>query len=284
MEGKVERSCNWAAKRRSSQAAVWRQALKAEVAAAKGLESAAALVDLVKAFEMVRLEIVWVRGIWLRLPALILRICWTFAFTRGLLLCGAVSDPVDTLSAVLVGGGVATDATLIVLIRPCDPLEHEIPSVDLCLFVDDITIRAVGGQAQAKEDLTDAADRCIQLLEGDMGLTISRGLGDGKVDGKAKTFTAASSKSLASKLALGMLRFGISVKDKGKMLCIDFSCGQKERRCQKERPEGDDCKGVCQTWQVCQVGQQGGSSCCQNRCHSCHYIWPRSLWHHRHQH
>ena len=39
----VERSYNWAAKGRSPEAAVWRQALKAEAAAARGLESAASL-------------------------------------------------------------------------------------------------------------------------------------------------------------------------------------------------------------------------------------------------
>ena len=55
----MERSYNWAAKGRSPEAAVWRQALRAEAAAAKGLQSAAALIDLIKAFEMAKLELVW---------------------------------------------------------------------------------------------------------------------------------------------------------------------------------------------------------------------------------
>ena len=59
----VERSYNWAAKGRSPQAAVWKQALHAEAAAARGLQSAATLVDLVKAFEMVKLELVWRNGL-----------------------------------------------------------------------------------------------------------------------------------------------------------------------------------------------------------------------------
>ena len=90
----------------------------AEAAAARGQSSAATLVDLVKAFEMVKLELVWARGIELGFPALILRmVLETFAFTRRLYLRGAVADAVDTLSAILAGGGFATDALLIVLIK-----------------------------------------------------------------------------------------------------------------------------------------------------------------------
>ena len=59
----MERSYNWAANRRSPEAAVWKQALRAEAAAARGLESAACLLDLVKAFEMVKLELVWRGGL-----------------------------------------------------------------------------------------------------------------------------------------------------------------------------------------------------------------------------
>ena len=54
----VERSYNWAAKGKSPQAAVWRLALRTEAAMARGEESAAALIDLAKAFEYVRLELV----------------------------------------------------------------------------------------------------------------------------------------------------------------------------------------------------------------------------------
>ena len=53
----MERSYNCASKDRSPQAAFWKQALRAEVAVAEGKEVAAALVDLVKAFEMVQLEL-----------------------------------------------------------------------------------------------------------------------------------------------------------------------------------------------------------------------------------
>ena len=164
----VTRHYNWAAKGRSPQAAVWLHAFKGESASAKGLSSAAGLLDLVKAFEMVRLELVWARGLELGFPALILRMVMeVFSFTRRLMLSGAVSDPVDTLSAILAGSGFATDAMFIVLVKPCDTLVKEFPTSDLCLFVDDLTLHAIGTEGAVQMELTKAVNRCIDLLEGD---------------------------------------------------------------------------------------------------------------------
>ena len=224
----VARHYNWAAKGRSPQAAVWLHAFKAEAASAKGICSAAGLLDLVKAFEMVRLELVWFRGLELGFPALILRmVLEIFSFTRRLLLSGAVSDPVDTLSAILAGSGFATDAMFIVLIKPCDTLVKEIPASDLCLFVDDLTVHVVGTEATVKKELTGAIEKCVDMLEMDMGLSISRGVGAGKVDPKAKTFVLASNGKLARLMQPKLTALGVRVQAKGKMLGIDFSCGRK---------------------------------------------------------
>ena len=224
----VTRHYNWAAKGRSPQAAVWLHAFKGESASAKGLSSAAGLLDLVKAFEMVRLELVWARGLELGFPALILRMVMeVFSFTRRLMLSGAVSDPVDTLSAILAGSGFATDAMFIVLVKPCDTLVKEFPTSDLCLFVDDLTLHAIGTEGAVQTELTKAVNRCIDLLEGDMGLRISRGIVRGRVDSRAKTFVLASTAKLAKKLRPKLNALGIHVRDKGKMLGIDFSCGRR---------------------------------------------------------
>jgi hypothetical protein len=68
----VERPYNWAARGRSSQAAVWKCALESEAAEGRGQLTAALLVDLTKAFEMVRLELVWLHGLRLQLhPCLV---------------------------------------------------------------------------------------------------------------------------------------------------------------------------------------------------------------------
>ena len=218
---KVERSYNWAAKGRSPQAAVWLQALKAEAAAARGLCSAAGMLDLVKAFEMVRLEMVWYRGLELGFPAAILRATLeSFSFVRRLMLDGAVSTPVATVSAILAGGGFATDAMFIVLVKPCDTLARELPSSILCLFVDDLTIHVVGNANAVKAQLAEAIELSINMLEDDMGLMVSR----------AKTFVTASSWTLAKLLRPRLRKLGIGVQSKAKMLGIDFSCGKKIAR------------------------------------------------------
>ena len=101
---RVQRSYNWAAKGKSPQDAVWLQALKAEAAAARGLASAAGHLDLVKASEMVQLELVWHRGLEPGFPVTILRATLeTFSFARRLMLDGAVSEHVHTLSAIPCG-------------------------------------------------------------------------------------------------------------------------------------------------------------------------------------
>ena len=218
---RVRRSYNWAAKGRSPHAAVWRQALIAEEAAAKGQASAATLVDLVKAFEMVRLELIWARGIELGFPALILRmVLETFAFARRLLLHGAVSEAVDSLSAILAGGGFATDAMFLVLIKPCDTMMKQIDSIDLCLFIDDLTIHVVGSESSVSRDMAMIVAQSVELLEVEMKLTISR----------VKTVAIASTRKLAARLKPAMRRRGIAVRSKAKLLGVDFSCGKRACR------------------------------------------------------
>ena len=79
---------------------VWGQSLKDEVARGKGQHCGAVMYDLAKAYEMVRLELVWEHGRKWGFPARILRLMLeSFAFTRHLVFKDAAADGVDTLSA-----------------------------------------------------------------------------------------------------------------------------------------------------------------------------------------
>ena len=69
---RVLRPYNWAAKGRSPQAAVWKEALRSEAACARGHSSGAVLIDLVKAFEFVKLELIWYAGLRLGFPVTML--------------------------------------------------------------------------------------------------------------------------------------------------------------------------------------------------------------------
>ena len=179
------------------------------------------MLDLVKAFEMVRLELVWARGLELGFPAVVLRATLeSFSFARRLMLDGAVSDPVSTCTAILAGGGFATDAMFIVLLKPCDTIARSLPTADLCLFVDDLTIHVVGSESAVHAQLTAAIDLSIELLEDDMELQLSR----------TKTTVTASSWTLARRLRPKLKLRGIGVHKSAKLLGVDFSCGKRVAR------------------------------------------------------
>ena len=127
---------DWATQGRSAEVAAWNQSVIDEAAAADGLDSATAFVDLAKAFERIRSEDVWRAGVRHGFPLHILRLALeAFAFARRLSFQGAVSDPTSTLSAVLAGGGFAQIALLLTLMDPLDlPSVHSQRSflVSLC--------------------------------------------------------------------------------------------------------------------------------------------------------
>jgi ribonuclease HI len=224
----VERPYNWAAKGRSPQAAVWRQGLRAEAAAARGLDSAAVLVDLVKAFEMVRLELVWMAGLRLHFPPTVLRLTLeSFAFARALVLSGAVADDVHTLSAILAGGSYATDALYMVLMGPCDELLLEHPRIGLCLFVDDLTIDTVGTVDEVAQVLPAAFRCCVSKLEDGLLLTVSRGRKRWRLDPSTKTVATASSSALSKLLEPSMRAVGVATRRRVKLLGIDYSSGKR---------------------------------------------------------
>ena len=224
----VSRSYNWAAKGRNPEDAVWRQALKGEVAKSEGLESASALVDLVKAFEMVKLELVWMAGLRLHFPPDILRLTMeTFALARRLVLDSAVADPVHTLSAVLAGSSFATDALFILLVRTCDGILLEHPTVELCTFVDDITLTCTGTVEHVAAELPAAFNNLVARLEGDLHLTVSKSARRWVLDPKTKTVATASSKALRDRLRPTFKAEGVPTVKATKMLGIDYSAGGK---------------------------------------------------------
>ena len=222
----IHRSYNYAGKGMSAQVAAWKQALRAEVAAASGGFSIAGLVDLVKAFEMVRLDLVWRVGLKLHCPPDILRLeLEAFAMDRRLTMRGAVADSVWTLSAIVAGGAFATDLLFLLMIGPCDHLLVEHPGLELCLFVDDLTLHATGLRgAQVIRQFDVAINDCIKFLEEDLQLVVSRGSRD------SKTVAVASRASTSARISAKLAKIGVRVVHQARLLGVDFSAGRKVRR------------------------------------------------------
>ena len=85
------------------------------------------MYDLVKAYEMVPPENVWMAGLKLHFPPDILRLeLEAFAAARTVVVGHAFADPVQSRSALVAGGSFATDCLFLVLADPCDSilLEH----------------------------------------------------------------------------------------------------------------------------------------------------------------
>ena len=142
------RPYNWAAAGRSAEGAIWAQTLEDEAAIARGYQCGAVLFDLVKAYEMVKLELVWREGMAMGFPPLILRLALeSFAFTRTLSYHGAVAEGVETLSAILASSALAQDGFVVVVMKVVDRARTMHPLVGFVLYVDDLSAHAREGTA-----------------------------------------------------------------------------------------------------------------------------------------
>ena len=231
------RPYDWATQGRSSEAAVWQCSLFDEAAKGRGLLSATTLVDLTKAFEMVKLRDIWLAARRHDFPLRLIRPALeAFSFARRLCYQGAVSAPVDTKTAILAGGGFAQLALLLVLLDPLDEI-HAIfsgRSVNLCAYVDDIALHAVGTEREICSSLVQATDHLVSILEGGLDMQVSRREA-WSTAGQTKTVTVASSRPLAKSLSTPMRRLGILMKTKAKHLGVEFTPGSRTREPRREK-------------------------------------------------
>ena len=224
------RSYDWTSQGRSSEGAAWHQSLLDEAAKADGLASAAALMDLSKAFERVALHHVWAAGVRHGFPLRILKlILEAFAFARRLSYQGSISEAILTLSAVLAGGGFAQVALYLVLLDPIDQVQVTYPiGVTICTYVDDIGVHVVGHESVVATVIAACTDDIIQRLEQDLDMKVSR-RDAWSTTGKAKTVVAVSSSTLARRLATPMRRLGALITRKAKHLGVEFRPGARTR-------------------------------------------------------
>ncbi len=223
--GEHKREWHWAQKGRSAERAVWVQTLFDQAAEARGLHSGAALLDLQKAFEHVPLGRVWragkKHGYPLGLLRMVLECC---AFERKLTLRGAVAAGVHTLTAVAAGLAFATDCLQLAIMDIIDHLIVHHPIVRLCVYIDDITLHAIGTESEVTVELTAATRECIDGLEQVCMLVVDRDR-PWKRTGKKKSVAVASSRALRQRLAASMCALGVAVKRKVKHLGIDYRPG-----------------------------------------------------------
>ncbi len=210
------RPFNWAAPGRNAEMAVWEQSLIDEAAANKGWCSASTLIDLVKAFEHIPLEVLWRKakshGFPLRLMCLVLELC---AAPRRLVYKGAVSEATATLSAVVAGLVAAIDLMHLMVVDALDALRRDFPRLRLVGYVDDLTLHRTGEEEEVREEIETATARLVRELEEECRLVVSR----------AKSAVVVSGRGIGRRLRKGMARLGIPVGLKARLLGVDYRPG-----------------------------------------------------------
>ena len=230
---------------------MWHQSVACEAAASQGHAVFADLYDLTKAYEAVPLENVWRAGLNMHFPPEILRLeIEAFAAARTVVVNGACAEPIDTLSALVAGGSFATDCLFLVLVGPCDAILLEHPrhepscladgaeercmcdarktcKAHLALYADDLVTLTTGPPDTAATVKINMSNDIVDMLEGALGMQISRGRNPWQLDEEAKSLTLASSADAALRVRPSMKKIGIGVQKLSEHLGIDFQVGGK---------------------------------------------------------
>ena len=210
--------------------AAWHQSLIDEAACADDKRTASVCFDLTRAFETIRLDLVWEAGKQYGFPLPLLRLSLeAFAFERRLRYQSAVSAPTATLSAVLAGGGFAQTAMLLVLLRPLDLLWDGFQNrgLSLCVYVDDIARHVTGTESTVAAVIAGASDTRVTMLEDETDMVVSRRT-PWATAGEGNTVATASG-VVARRISTSMRRLGIVVKTQTKHLGVHFAPGSRTR-------------------------------------------------------
>ena len=223
-------TCNYMTGGRSAVDAVWTQSVRDEAAQETGIVSASSLLDLIKAFECVRLDVVWESGRRLGFPLAVLRLSLkAYCKARRLIYRGIVGEQIFTKNAILAGGGLATDMLSLLLSETLDMLRERIPSVHLYVVVDDLTVRVEGHASHVAENIVRATALCISDLEGRLDMRVSRGK-PWQIEADVKSVAVSTSRKARELMATGLRALGILVKGHTRNLGVDYTPGKKARK------------------------------------------------------
>ncbi len=218
-----QRDYNWMTAGKGSSLAVWSQSVANEAARSRGLSSGAVLIDLIKAFEQVILGRVWNAAVKYEYPLDVLRLALeASSFDRRLTYRGAVSDYCSTVTAVLAGGGFASDMLLLILMGPLDDLLDEFDGLGITVIADDIKLTMHGQESDVVSGLTRASARCVEMLEEDLHMQVSRDT----PTAMGKTVGVASSNRLRAMLRRTLAHLGIRVTATVKNLGVGDAAGR----------------------------------------------------------
>ena len=215
--------CNYMVAGKSASDAVWVKSVRDEAVHELGLVSASVLLDLIKAFECVRLDVVWRTALKKGFPMAVLRLALrAYCNARRLVYRGIVGEPIVSGNAILAGGGLATDMLALLLHDTLELLRVEIPRVHLFVVVDDVTIRVEGKTSAVAHDLIRLTSVCIHQLEQVLCMRVSRGR-KWSAPEDVKSVAVASTEETRVLLSTGMRALGIPLRHHARNLGVDYA-------------------------------------------------------------
>ena len=165
----------WGGQGKSAEQCVWDQSLLNEYAEASGRAAGSVLLDLVKAYELVRHRLCARKCRDMGIPLHYARWCLlTYAGPRVLKLEGVCSPVYRVSTSIVAGCAGATTLLRAILLRSCDAVVSLCPEVRLKVVVDDISLQAIGSASDVSINLSRATDIIAEKLETDVQATLSR--------------------------------------------------------------------------------------------------------------
>ncbi len=200
---------------KGAQVATWRQAARAELAAATGVEYAQTLLDLVKAFERVPHDVLVREALRLNFPLRILRLSLAaYRLARVLKVGEAFSSLIWAVRGITAGSALATSEMRLFLINVLDRAVALYPMTKVTAYVDDVSSEVAATRRLILRDLPDAtAYICTRLRQN--GAEVST----------TKSFCTASTDSLGREIAARLAGYGFTFKRHVKSLGAGLAAG-----------------------------------------------------------
>jgi hypothetical protein len=210
---------------KGAQRAAWAGAFHAENAKLTGQKHAQALIDLVKAFEMIPHQELINAAASREYPLKLLRLSLAaYRLQRAVGINGLFAECVRATRGITAGSGHATTELRVLLIDMVAAIQSRWPpasGVNLLLYVDDLTIMATGTEQEVRDKIDRITAFTAHILEEVLRLEIST----------KKSVITASSPKLAAAIARANTKKSLRPVHSAKVLGTATTAGA--RRCTK---------------------------------------------------
>ncbi len=213
----------FAGQARGADVAAWRQAARAEAAAATTASYAQSLLDVVKAFEAIPHDWLVREALAHQYPLWLLRLSVaSYKLGRVIRISGVYSAVVYACRGITAGAGLATTEMRLILISFCDYTTSQVPGTVLTVFVDDVGVEHTATAANVVR-------RQVRAL-GIIGRAFTRlrmALSD------SKGVVTASTPTIAAAVSDGAARVGVVLRAARSAKSLGHGLGAGVRRCSK---------------------------------------------------